>query len=84
MLLLTISSFVKIIEISNQLGSCLEKKLRLADRDSCKAQISKVTEDGTNKIEDLARKIMRSRKFNVDSGRCVKQSKSQVLPMIFF
>merc|ERR1719166_755052 len=52
-----------------------EKKLRLADRDSCKAQISKVTEDETNKIEVLAKKILRSRKFNVDCGRCVKQSK---------
>ena len=36
---------------NNQLGSCLEKKLRLADRDSCKAQISKVTEDVWNEQE---------------------------------
>ena len=48
---------------------CLENKLRLADRNSCKAQISRVTRDESNKVEDMARRIFKARRFNIESGR---------------
>ena len=49
----------------------LENKLRLADRNSCKAQISRVTRDESNKVEDMARRIFKARRFNIESGRCL-------------
>jgi len=45
----------------------IEKKLRQADRDFCKDQINRVTGNETTRNEDMARKIFRFRRFNVDS-----------------
>jgi len=45
----------------------LENKLRLADRNSCKAQITRVTRDESNKVEDMARRIFKARRFNIES-----------------
>ena len=55
--------------------SNLENKLRSADRNSCKAQISRVTRDESNKVEDMARRIFKANRFNNGSGRCRKMIK---------